>query len=152
MTKDIRFAEKSIGAVLNHPVLIVGQNPGRQRAGEKTHIVWEGNRSADFLMWCLQDETNIYLTNICNYQEMTPERIEEGKTDLRVLIEQLEPKRIICLGGYSYDVVSRMYRDLLLWPVGIMNIHGLNHPSWIVRFNRDREEYKKELVDLIRKK
>lgn len=145
---QIKFRDKSIGTI-DHPVLIVGQNPGRQRTGEKTHVVWEGNRSADLLEWVLKSQTNIYLTNICNYQDITSGRLEEGKYDLQVLVMQLEPSKIICLGQYSYDIVSEMYKQLLLWPVGITNIRKLPHPSWIARFNKDRLAYKKLFIDIL---
>lgn len=129
-----RFAEKSIGK-LNHPVLIVGQNPGRQRIGQQTGIVWEGNRSADLLKWVIGTKTNIYLTNVCNYREMTPKNVEEGLYDLKVLIDDLQPKKIICLGGYAYLKVKKLGFDI--------PIQKLPHPSFITRFNKDREFYKK---------
>lgn len=139
---QVRFAEKSIGE-LDHPILIVGQNPGKQRKNEETSIVWEGNKSADLLKWVLAGRDNIYLTNICNYREMTPEHIQEGLYDLGILIEQLQPRQIVCLGGISYNYVSKLFE----WTD--IDIVKLPHPSFIVRFQKDREQYKRLFTSLL---
>lgn len=136
-----RFKEKSIYLGQN-PTLIVGQNPGRQRKGEQTKTVWEGNRSSDLLNWVLDGQRNVYLTNVCNYQEMTPELVDEGMYDLSVLIVTLQPSVIICLGAYAHLAVASFEMS---YP-----IRKLLHPSYIVRFNKDRDEYKQKFLRAIR--
>lgn len=140
MSSAKRFKEKSF-FLGKHPVLIVGQNPGRQRKGEQTEVVWEGNRSSDLLLDVLKDQQNIYFTNVCNYQEMTPERISEGQYDLKVLIEQLEPRLIICLGAFAHLGVVALNTDV--------PVRKFLHPSFIARFNKDRNEYKRKILEVI---
>jgi uracil-DNA glycosylase family 4 len=142
MTKDVRFKERTKGKIGDNPVLIVGQNPGRQRRGEQTNIVWEGNRSSDLLQWVIAGQDNIYLTNVCNYQEMTPERIEEGVYDLSVLISTLKPRVIICLGAFAHLAVAQLE---MKYP-----IRKFLHPSYIARFNKDRDEYKRKILEAIK--
>lgn len=141
MIDQRRFQEKSIGDITNHPALIVGQNPGRQRMNEMTGVVWEGNRSADLLLRTLAGQTGIYLTNICNYREMTPEHVKEGLYDLQKLIDALQPRVVICLGAYSHLGVRTLS---IKCP-----IIKLAHPSHIARFNKDREEYKKRFTNAL---
>lgn len=116
----------------------MGQNPGRQRRDERTETVWEGNRSADLVNWILDGQVNVYLTNVCNYQKVTPERVEEGMYDLRILISDLKPSVIICLGAYAHLAVASLD---VKYP-----IRKLLHPSYIVRFNKDRDEYRHKFL------
>lgn len=137
--ENVRFKEKLLDPLaVPGTVLIVGQNPGRQRRNERTQVVWEGNRSADLVNWILDGQRNVYLTNVCNYQKMTPERIEEGVHDLSVLIITLQPSVIVCLGAFAHLAVAQLEMS---YPV-----RKLLHPSYIVRFNKDREEYKRRFL------
>lgn len=148
---QVRFAEKSIGAIVHHPVLIIGQNPGRQRKGEETNIVWEGNRSSDFLMYCLLDYSNIYLTNVCNYQEITRETLNEGIYDLKILIEYLQPTHIICLGKFAEKYFNLIAAKGLSLEKPA-SVHYFAHPSYVLRFNKDVEEYKDKIVNIVSRK
>lgn len=135
---QVKFEIKRVG-IKEHPVLIIGQNPGRQRQGEQTNIVWEGNRSSDLLRWVLSGHTNYILTNVCNYREITPDRVLEGLEDINALIRKYRPYKIICLGGYSHVAISNL-DDVDYYEIQVIK---LPHPSWIARFNKDREKYKK---------
>jgi uracil-DNA glycosylase len=138
----VKFRTKAIN-VKSGLTLIVGQNPGRQRNGCNTGVVWEGNRSGDYITQLLAEiqADNVYLTNVCNYQVMTAERIREGLNDIRDVILEFEPERIICLGDFSYKLIKSM-------DVNVETVK-LYHPSYVLRFNRDREEYKKAFTDLL---
>ncbi len=143
MNPNVRFKEKAIDVTTN-PVLIVGQNPGRQRKGSETCVVWEGNRSADLLAWVLDGQSNIYLTNVCNYQEITPERVAEGKGSLSRLIGDLQPSHVLCLGHWSYKHVIDLQANGLI-PLNLW-IAELPHPSWVARFNKDRSQYRETVI------
>lgn len=136
MQNQIKFEDKQI-KVSENPVFIVGQNPGRQRKDAVTSIVWEGNRSSDFLMECIDGLENIYLTNVCNYQQMTDDLIVEGTTALRAKIDYLQPRRIITLGEFASFHMAHIDPSA--------PITHFFHPSFIVRFNKDREEYKEQI-------
>lgn len=134
-----KFKNKSIGVIKN-PVLIVGQNPGKQRKNEQTFTVWEGNKSSDLLNYVIENQTNVYLTNVCNYQEMTPQRIEDGINDLRALIDELQPVKVICLGAFAHLAVCTLKLNY--------DVKRLLHPSYIVRFQKDREAYKNDFISV----
>lgn len=134
--EEVKFQDKQIN-VTENPVLIVGQNPGRQRNNSKTFVNWEGNRSADFLAWCIEGLDNLYLTNACNYQQMTEDRITEGSVELRAKIDVLKPKRIITLGEFASFIVADINPDV--------PITHFFHPSFMVRFNKDKGEYKEQI-------
>lgn len=140
---QVKFQVKYVG-VTENPVLIVGQNPGRQRQGQQTGIVWEGNRSSDLLRWVLAGQSNYILTNVCNYREITPERVLEGLEDIMQLIRIHRPRIIICLGGYAHVAMTNLdevdYFEI--------QVRKLPHPSFIARFNKDREKYKKLFTSL----
>lgn len=121
------------------PVFIVGLNPGKQRKGHETGVVWEGNRSGDYLTDVLEryEVVNVYLTNICNYQKPDEEKSLEGVVDLVRDVERLRPRKIIALGDYVYAVLSKNC------PVNLVKVL---HPSYVLRFNRDRSEYEKQLI------
>lgn len=141
---ETRFKDKFIRPRDGRPVLIVGQNPGKQRANQKTNVVWEGNKSSDLLMSIISDLENIYLTNVCNYQEMTDFQLEEGIIDLKKLIEALKPRVIICLGLFAKGHVQEMEP--------ISPVVEFVHPSYVVRFNKDRNEYRESIRKVIQNK
>ena len=140
----LKFQDKQIN-VTTKPVMLVGQNPGKARTGPDTGIVWESNRSADLLNEIVEGISNLYLTNLVNYQIINPAVIEEGLEDLTQTIKTYSPSKIICLGGLSYRYVTKLVNDLGL----DIPVFGLRHPSFIVRFNKDRDAYANELLELI---
>lgn len=135
-----KFLPKWLGQKRLGSVMIVGQNPGKQRNGEQTGVVWEGNRSADFLLACLDGISGVFLTNACNYQDPSAEDLLEGSEDLRSAIEVWQPKRVICLGEIAYAAVDA------LEIVPPSQISVFFHPSFVVRFNKDKDGYKESLV------
>jgi uracil-DNA glycosylase len=136
-TKEVKFNDIKF-KVDKNPILIIGQNPGRQRLNEQTFNVWEGNRSSDFLKKCLRSEINYILTNVCNYQLITDERIQEGINDIVSLVDLYKPCKIICLGNFSYQHVKKVLNNDI-------EITKFNHPSYIVRFNKNKETYERKL-------
>lgn len=137
-----KFMLKHTNDLSANPTLIVGQNPGRQRLGEESHVVWEGNRSSDFLMECLFEVPNTILTNVCLYQRMTHENVLEGIQELTNLIQEFQPRKIICLGNFAYRTVISLVATDRIQDVDIVK---LPHPSYIVRFNKDKQEYKLQI-------
>jgi uracil-DNA glycosylase len=135
LTKAVKFKTVWVN-VADNPVIIVGQNPGRQRFSKQDFTVWSGNRSGDLLTGCLTNCDNYVLTNVCNYQDMTEQNISDGLKDLQVMISVLSPRKIICLGNFAYDYVKSMT---------LVPVIKLEHPSYIARFNKDKADYKRRL-------
>lgn len=124
--------------VEERPIIVVGQNPGKTRKGKYSPYVWDGDTpTSNLLRNVVKPYTNLVLTNICNYQVMTKEHVTEGIEDLRKMIDELEPKKIICLGSYAHLAVASLSLDVPI--VKVM------HPSYIIRFNKNREEYVKKI-------
>lgn len=142
MTKQPKKFEVKMIGVDTEPVMIIGQNPGRQRKGAETGIVWEGNRSGDFISDIIKDHEleNVILTNVCNYREMTDEGVEEGFMDICRLGEKYNVKKVICLGMVAWGVMT------LEGGAENVEVVSLPHPSYILRFNKDREAYIDRLV------
>ena len=138
---DSKFTTKPI-RLRDHPVFIVGEKPGKQRAGQQTGVVWEGNRSGDFIMDITEQGSNMYLTNVCNYQDPTPEQKKEGLKDLEADILKLKPNKAICLGVEARVAMAQIATRHLI-PI---NLVFLDHPSYVLRFNKDVEEYKTKLI------
>lgn len=134
----MKFATITINVTKN-PVFLVGINPGRQRKSQQTHRVWEGNRSGDLIQEAIKGFDNLFLTNVTNYQdaELNDYRYGTGVTDLMKSIIKLQPRRIICLGVVPYLEVKKLQPNC--------EIIKLYHPSYIARFQRDRETYITEL-------
>lgn len=137
-----KFKTKSV-AVSDNPVFIVGEKPGRQRLGEETMTVWESNRSGDFMDSVLDESVNVFVTNICNYQEWNIDHRLEGIADLIADYKKLKPRKIIALGCISYDICNHLF-------LGGCKIVMLTHPSFVLRFNRDIDGYKEKLLKEIR--
>lgn len=146
---EIKFTAKIIGQLSeNGGVFIVGQCPGKQRKSADTRVVWEGNRSGDFISKILAQETNIYLTNVFNYwidRPIDDEIIKRGISEFADVINLYKPRRIICLGNFSFKLISKAMEES-----GI-EIVELPHPSWWLRFNKDKDEYTQKLLNEVRK-
>jgi len=136
--------------VAEHPTLIVGQNPGHNRDGTHTGTVWEKNRSARLLHEAIDGRDNIILTNICNYTEITPERLSEGMFDISKLIRKYKPENIICLGEYAFRHIEAMCAGRMIRPSGYsIAIYKLHHPSYIARFNKDKDEWINKVREIL---
>lgn len=122
-----------------NPIIIVGQNPGRQRGGVIDPTCWKNNRSADLLLEAIDGVDNIILTNICQYRDMTKDRIQEGVDDLKTLIDEVKPSKIIFIGELAYQ------KGINLCFKYYVPSKSFYHPSYINRFGKDREEYKRNL-------
>lgn len=146
-TDRLKFKPRWWGKVGKNPVFIVGQNPGKQRIGSDIGVAWEGNRSSDLLKWVIAGQDNLYLTNVCNYRDMTSDNVNECIYDLIDDINDMKPRKIICLGNYANQKVITLWANNHI-PNDI-KIVKLPHPSFIARFNKDREKYKRLFTSLI---
>ncbi len=140
----MKFKDYEINLSKN-PIIIVGQNPGRQRKNDSTinGLSWNGNKSADLLFECIGDLDNLLLTNICQYQDMTEEKMYNGYIDLQKKIIKLKPKLIICLGGIAFNEVDTMDVNC--------DVVKLLHPSYICRFQKDKASYRKNIRSIYKK-
>jgi uracil-DNA glycosylase len=129
--------------VKKNPIIIVGQNPGRQRKDSKSIVgyCWNGNRSADLLLEAIEGQKNLILTNLCQYREMNEDNLFECYVDLQEKCDTLEPSKIICLGDIAFEEVETLNTTA--------KIYHFEHPSRIVRFQMDKEDYKKRIKEAI---
>ncbi len=127
------------------PIFIIGQCPGKQRKKDQTGLVFQGNRTGDLIQEVIKDFDNIHLTNIFNVivPKITPEVIQSGSEELLNEIKELNPSKVICLGKIAQSTVSKLVseNDLNLWIV------NFQHPSYILRFNKNKEEYKARIKE-----
>lgn len=138
-----------------YPIMFVGMNPGKTRKGKYSSHVWDGDTlTSNLLREAVEPYTNIVLTNVCNYQEVSEEKLNEGMNDLLQLVLRLKPRKIICLGDFAYKHVEelRMNGGEMYQRYAERHVIKLPHPSYVVRFNKNRQEYinkiRKELDDL----
>lgn len=137
----IKFTPKIIGD-LNNPVIIVGEKPNTTRDGSTQSLV--GNRTGDFVAEAIGDRTNIILTNVVNlfYKGDFDHTIgvADGVLELIQLIEEHNPRKIICLGNIVRKYVDSIVSDC-------PKVY-LRHPQWINRFRfKERSVYIKILQD-----
>lgn len=132
----------------NNIIMIVGICPGNQKRSYQTNEVFHGNRTGDFIENLIKDIPNIYLTNVFNYKrikKLSKEEIEFGSKELKKEIKKIKPKKIICLGLISKEVINNIVDSTKI------KIINLRHPSYILRFNNNikkyKEEFKKELLN-----
>lgn len=129
--------------------MIVGQCPGHQRKKEHDLFVLSGNRIGDLLAEGIGAKINIYMTNVFNdyYPEIKdgkyPEAVvKEGKEQLIRDINRVQPKKIICLGTYALKHATECVKKCKVKrPTVVM----IPHPSYIIRFNKDRNKWKQQL-------
>ena len=125
--------------VSEKPIFIIGLSPGRQRLKERNYEVFHGNQSGDLIEEIIKDKVNILLTNIFNYyvDEITSDLINEGLLNVLKLIKIHKPYKVICLGNFSFQHVSKLIKDEDL----DIELTKLQHPSFIIRFKKDRKQY-----------
>ncbi len=140
----IKFKTRWINKINNkEPIMIVGICPGKQRKNKQNQLVFSGNRTGDFIEKILKNGTNIYLTNIFNYlidKKITLEIVQNGLEELRDDILTLKPYRIIALGNFAYNYCKEITN---------ISIIKLYHPSYILRFNKNKMEYIKKFNKLL---
>lgn len=146
---------KKLVLLTDRPVFIVGQCPGRQRKNDTVDYVFHGNRTGDFIEEIIDEidsPQRIFLTNVTNYQiDIKTERhlkfyIEKGLAELIGHAEHFKPRRIIALGDFAYNKIIDLTSLSYFIPV-----RKLQHPSFILRFNKSRDMYKTNLKQLIYK-
>lgn len=145
--KPIKFKAKEWKITKPRPVFLVGQIPGVQREGHKNRIVFEGNRTGDFITYqILPNVSYVYLTNISNYYTygtFIKKYIDKGLNELKADLKFYNPSKVITLGNFAYN-----HFKIKRW-TNLFNVVLLPHPSHILRFNKDINEYKKLLINEI---
>ena len=138
----MKFKTKKTSELLN-PIFIVGINPGKQRREFKTKIVWEGNKSGDYINNLIKSIPNLYLTNICNFSKLNNKNIYKGLLKLTYDILYYSPIKIVCLGNIPTYCCSK---------INILDIKivSLKHPSYILRFNKNKRQYEQKLLRELR--
>jgi uracil-DNA glycosylase len=139
---NLKLKTRSIGQ-LDRPVFLVGINPGHNRDGTHTGTVWEKNRSARLLNEAIEGLTNLYFTNVSNYTTLTDEHLREGLSDLKKDISLYKPSKIVCLGKDAFGYVSKLDAQ--------SQIIRIAHPSYIARFNKDKEMWIKMLRFIVQR-
>lgn len=142
MKSLIKYQKREIN-VKKNPIMIIGMCPGRVRKGEDL-IVFHGNRTGDFIEEIIKPYDNLVLTNIFNYYvdgKPSEEIIENGKKQLAADIEHYKPMLIICLGHFAFNNLPELKTHTVITKV--------THPSWFLRFNKNKEEYKKMFRELL---
>ncbi len=141
----MKFQTRLLKPSKKKKVMIVGMCPGRQRKRVKKVIVFHGNKTGDFVEEILKDQENIFLTNIFNeYVDKIDDLIiQNGLFKLERDIENHKPEVIICLGRFAQKYVDKM---------NIVNIriHFILHPSYIIRFGKDKNIYKESILKIIK--
>lgn len=145
---DVRYRDVFI-RVNKNPVIIVGQNPGNQRKGTYNGECWNGNKSADLLNLTIEGQKNVVLTNICQYKNMNSEYLREGIDDFNCLINELKPKRVIVLGNFSMRVIDSASKRKEVKTSFTVGFYKKQHPSYIVRFGKDKQKWMEELRYLL---
>jgi uracil-DNA glycosylase len=133
----MKFSPRFIEPLLA-PVMIVGLCPGRQRKKDQNFLVFHGNRTGDLVEEIIKDQDNIILTNTSNWIKQDQHKLSahEGAKDLIDIVSRFKPRKIICLGTYAFNFVND--RGFTV-PI----VH-LPHPSWVLRFNKDKNNYIKK--------
>lgn len=121
--------------VIKNPVFIVGQCPGRPKKSDISPKVWQGNRAGKVMQEIVKDFENLYLTNIMNYYvkgKIQKDQLETGISELVDDIEKFRPKSIVCFGDFAYKQII---------DVTPINAFKVIHPSYVLRFKLNKEEY-----------
>lgn len=119
--------------------------PGKQRKRVKKKPVFHGNKTGDFVEEILKDEENIFLTNVFNkyIDKITDTIISNGVYALQRDIEQQKPALIICMGRFAEKHIAKLQIENI-------PIISIVHPSYIIRFGKDKNIYKQTILKLIR--
>jgi len=101
--------------------------------------VFHGNKTGDLVEKAIEGKTNIILTNACNWQQPTYVDWIEGGADLGELIWKYKPRKVICLGKVAAQMVR--YEINGYDEKELPELVLLQHPSFIIRFNRNPTAY-----------
>lgn len=138
----ISFKTREI-EVSSRPVIIIGEAPGKQRKQDQNQEVFHGNKSGDFVETAITGKKNIVLTNVINvfpadFKDRT--MVKTGLDELKSLIDEYKPGKIICLGKKS------LHAAILLKLTEHNDFRYMPHPSWILRFkHKERNTYLQQL-------
>lgn len=147
----LKFKPREIGLSKTKftATMIVGICPGHQRKKDQNLFVLSGNRIGDLVDEAIKNHNNIYMTNIFNdyYPEIKDKKypetaVNEGKNQLVKNINRIQPKKIICLGTYALKHATECVKKC---KVKRPSICMILHPSYIIRFNKDRNKWKQQL-------
>lgn len=125
-------------------IMIVGQCPPSKKAGKANDVFLRG-RTGKFInqLTCLKP--NIVLTNAVNvpYKKLTDELFHQGFKDLSELVQLYRPIKVIALGSVASTMVSELAKD------GSFKAYHLAHPRYVLRFNKNIDNYTKFLINLL---
>lgn len=141
--KMIKFKTRNINITKN-PIFIIGQCPGNQRKADSNKQVFHANRTGDFIEKIIKNKKNIYLTNLFNYLidgDITDEIIKKGLSELIKDIKKYKPRKLIVLGNIAFNAINKSTSAYTTLP-----ITSMRHPSFILRFNKDKRWYKTRLL------
>lgn len=129
-------------------VLVLGERPGRQRYDTKEQKAFHGNRTGDFIeKICFAIPIPIILSNAYNYQVDSLKDIDEdvAMQDLHRLLDDYNICGIVCLGQVAHDILKKFMskQECKLSHV------TLEHPTPILRFNKDLVTYAVKLTSAI---
>ena len=142
-----RFEARAIGDP-NESIFIVGQSPSHGARPDAKYAWDSGTPSSDLVWEAIEGFENLYLTNVVPYQQLDDETLKIGLEELWADIVLFWPKAIFCLGNFAYRKVNEVMKDIVNEDI---NIVKLKHPSFVVRFGLNKEAYKKQFRDLIRR-
>ena len=155
---SIKFELRRVGSAAN-PIFFVGVAPGRQRKKEQTRKAWEGNKSSDLMNDATKHCKNAVYTNISN--EYIPTRkisidddaIIAGSKKLASLILHYKPHKILLFSTFTARAFKKHVQSNAQLSTHIENtaIIELQHPSYVLRFNKDKTAWIKEVQHAITK-
>jgi uracil-DNA glycosylase len=138
-----RYKPLEIGP-LHRPVMIVGQAVGRQTKGRESDYMWQGSKTADFMMRILDGRQNIVLTNALDRynpssKTISKKELHHARSRLVKEIIRYHPSMIAVLGNDAYWSIYYLSEMLEI------AVYRFYHPSFIMRFNLNRKIYMKTL-------
>lgn len=140
----IKYKTRKIG---NGTVFLIGWCPGKQRKKDNNFEVFHGNRTGDFIEKMIADCKSVYLTNVFNYyvDEITDEMYDQGLKELKEDILALKPYKCILLGRVASLRVRKLCSEMNLK----VSLTDLEHPSYVLRFNKDKDIYTTKLKKVL---
>ena len=147
--EKIKYETRTIN-ITNNPTFIVGQCPGKTTKKalikqNNKYQVFSGNQTGTLVNEIIKNNKNLYLTNIFNYytnEAITQEIINQGLQELQEDIYKYQPATIICLGKFAEKHVKTLQTTA--------QVYVITHPSYVLRFQMNKEEYTKNFRALLK--